>query len=97
MKRGKSRGAKASFWQSIRNNYKTDASGSVSTEKVVGRFKAVIEVEDREFKKAYFKNKHELIDKLVDNLKLLAKNRDIKDFDLNLDKLETMEGRAELK
>lgn len=97
LKRGKSRGAKASFWQSIRNNYKTDASGSVSTEKVVGRFKAVIEVEDREFKKSYLKKKHELIDRLVDNLKMLAKNRDIKDFDLNLDKLESMEGRAELK
>jgi len=30
-------------------------------------------------------------------LKLLAKNRKIDDFDLDLEKLETMEGRQEIK
>jgi len=38
-----------------------------------------------------------LIDELIKSLKLLAKNRKIDDFDLDLEKLETMEGRQEIK
>jgi hypothetical protein len=41
---------------------RTDASGQATTEKVVGRFKAVIEVEDKEKKAAYLKKKEGLID-----------------------------------
>jgi hypothetical protein len=97
LKRGQARGAKVSFWAKITNNVKTDASGSATDEKIVGRFKAVIEVEAKDEKKAYFARKHELIDELVANLRELAKNRDIKDFDLDLESLESMEGRMAMR
>lgn len=69
VKRGQTRGAKVSFWKRITNNYKTDASGQVDTQKSVGRFKAIIEVESKDEKKEYLETKAELIDKLVENLK----------------------------
>ncbi len=97
LKRGQARGAKVSFWSKITNTVKTDASGVATDEKVVGRFKAVIEVEAKDEKKAYFTRKHELIDELVVNLRELAKNRDIKDFDLDLESLESMEGRMAMR
>lgn len=53
----------------------------------------MIEVEGREEKKAYLERKAHLIDELIKSLKMLAKNRKIDDFDLDLEKLESMEGR----
>lgn len=97
LKRGQSRGASVSIWAKLTNQVRTDASGQATTEKVVGRFKAVIEVEDKEKKAAYLKKKADLIDELIENLKQLAKNRKINDFDLDLEKLETMEGRYQIK
>ena len=86
-----------SIWANLTNKVRTDASGQATTEKVVGRFKAVIEVEDKEKKAAYLKKKADLIDTLIESLKQLAKNRKINDFDLDLEKLETMEGRYQIK
>lgn len=57
----------------------------------------MIEVEGREDKKAYLVKKQGLIDRLVHDLKQLAKNRNIEDFDLDLETLETMEGRHDMK
>lgn len=65
LKRGQARGAKVSFWANLTNKVKTDASGSATDEKIVGRFKAVIEVEAKDEKKSYFTRKHELIEELV--------------------------------
>ena len=48
IKRGQNRGAKSSFWKALTNNVKQDASGEVSTEQIVGKFKAVIQVEARQ-------------------------------------------------
>ena len=50
IKRGQSRGAKAGLLASLFNEVKQDESGQVSTEEVMGKFKAVIEVEVREEK-----------------------------------------------
>jgi hypothetical protein len=97
MKRGQTRGAKVNFWKRITNAYKTDASGEISTEKVVGRFKAVIEVESKESKKQYMEDKMKMIDDLVTGLRDLAKNRDIKDFNLDIEKLASQEGRMDIK
>lgn len=97
LRRGQTRGATIGFWKKITGNYKTDESGQASDEKVVGRFKAVIEVEGREERKEYFKRKYEMIDQLIVGLKQLAKNRKIEDFNLDLEKLDTMEGRQELR
>lgn len=97
LKRGQSRGASVSIWAKLTNKVKTDDSGQASSEKIVGRFKAVIEVEDREKKAIYLEKKAQLIETLMSNLKQLAKNRNIEDFDLDLEKLESMEGRFEIK
>ena len=61
LKRGQTRGAKASFFKRIFNEYKTDGSGEISTEKLVGKFKAVIEVEQKEARKEYLETKDKLI------------------------------------
>jgi hypothetical protein len=97
LKRGQSRGASVSIWAKLTNKVKTDESGEATSEKVVGRFKAVIEVEDKIKKAIYIKRKAELIETLIDSLKELAQNRGIVDFDLDIDKLETMEGRYDMK
>jgi len=46
-----------SFWKRITNDYKTDASGQVNTEKIVGKFKAIIEVEAKDARKSYLTKK----------------------------------------
>lgn len=76
---------------------KHDASGEASSEKIVGRFKAVIEVEGKEDRIAYLERKNELLEELKASLKQLAINREIKDFNLDLEMLESMEGRFEMK
>jgi uncharacterized protein YicC (UPF0701 family) len=81
----------------LTNQAKTDASGQVSNEKFAGKFKAVIEVEGHEAKQEYLQRKQELLDELLNYLKQLAKHLKITDFDLDLTKLETMEGRMEMK
>jgi hypothetical protein len=63
----------------------------------MGKFKSVIEVEVKEEKEAYMKRKEELFHEMQDSLKSLAKSRDIHNFELDLDKLETIEGREELE
>lgn len=95
--RGQSRGAKASFWASLMNEVKEDESGQVSTMELMGKFKAVIEVEVKEEKEEYFLEKEELFRKLQQALKALAESRQITDFKLDLDKLETIEGREEIE
>ena len=42
------------------NEVKEDESGQVSTEQLMGKFKAVIEVEVKEDKEEYFKKKEKL-------------------------------------
>lgn len=51
--RGQSRGAKAGLFASIFNEVKEDESGQVDTTEVMGKFKAVIEVEVRKEKEEY--------------------------------------------
>lgn len=48
-------------------------------------------------KAAYEARKKELINELTENLKELAKNRHIEDFDLDLTLLDSIEGGMELK
>ena len=51
--RGQSRGAKAGLLASIFNEVKEDESGQVDTTELMGKFKAVIEVEVRKDKETY--------------------------------------------
>ena len=95
--KGQTRGAKASLWASLTGKVKTDDSGEVSTIQKMGRFKAVIEVEGREDKKAYLQKKAELIQAIKKNLRQLAENRGMKNFMLDLNLLETLEGRMAME
>jgi hypothetical protein len=95
--RGQSRGAKAGLWASLMNEVKEDESGQVSTIELMGKFKAVIEVEVKEEKEAYFQEKEQLFRKMQESLQALADSRGIKNFVLDLDKLETIEGREEIE
>lgn len=54
IKRGQTRGASAGVFASLFNEVKEDESGQVSTEELMGKFKAVIEVEVKEDKDTYF-------------------------------------------
>jgi len=63
----------------------------------MGKFKAVIEVEVKEEKAAYFKRKEELFRMMQASLTSLAESRGIKNFEVDLDKLETIEGREEIE
>ena len=63
----------------------------------MGKFKSVIEVEVKEEKEQYFAHKDELFDQMQDNLHKLAESRGIKNFHLDLDKLDTIEGREEIE
>ena len=82
---------------SLFNEVKQDESGQVSTEEVMGKFKAVIEVEVREEKEHYFQEKETLFRDMQVSLQKLAESRGIHNFELDLDKLETIEGREELE
>ena len=97
IKRGQSRGAKAGLLASLFNEVKEDESGQVSTEEIMGKFKAVIEVEVKEEKEQYFQEKEELFRAMQESLRKLAESRGINNFSLDLDKLETIEGREELE
>ena len=79
------------------NEVKEDESGQTSTEQLMGKFKAVIEVEVKEEKDEYFKKKERLFRAMQAALKSLAESRGINNFSLDLDKLETIEGREELE
>ena len=69
----------------------------MDTLQVVGRFKAVIEVEIKTEKHAYKHRKMQLVNELLKNLKELAHYRQIDDFNLDLELLDTVEGRVEIK
>lgn len=85
------------MWASLTGAVKQDAAGQTNTEEVMGKFKSVIEVEVKEEKAAYFANKDDLFEKMQDNLHKLAESRGIKNFELDLDKLDTIEGREEIE
>lgn len=51
---------------------KKDASGQDSTEKIVGYFKGIIEVESKEDKANYRVRKEELLELLIDKLARLS-------------------------
>ena len=63
----------------------------------MGKFKAVIEVEIKEEKEEYFQEKETLFRDMQESLQKLAESRGINNFELDLDKLETIEGREELE
>ena len=64
---------------------KEDESGQVDTTEVMGKFKAVIEVEVRKDKEQYLADKISLFDDMEKALASLARSRGIVNFKLDLD------------
>ena len=63
----------------------------------MGKFKAVIEVEVKEEKKLYQEKKKKLFGELLGSLQKLSDFKELGKLVLDLDKLETLEGREELE
>ena len=63
----------------------------------MGKFKAVIEVEVRKEKDEYMVEKAKLFDDMNKALASLAESRGLKNFQLDLDELETIEGREKME
>jgi hypothetical protein len=95
LKKGQTRGGKKSLFSL--GDGKQDASGQVDTTKVTGRFKAIINIQLKNEKATYAEKKLRLFNEMVGYLAELAKYREITDFDLDLSRLETFEGRQELR
>ena len=96
LKRGQSRGASKGFWP-FGGAKKQDASGETSTEQVVGIFKGTVTVQSEEDKKQYDEKKAELVHNLKIKLSNLSMSKTGKPLVLNLEKMDTMEGRQKFE
>lgn len=84
----------------LTNKVKQDASGAVTTEQKMGKFKAVIEVEIDEERKVYEANKQRLFKELKQSLKALwnYKFPDSKEtLSFKEEQLSSMEARIALE
>lgn len=73
--RGQTRGAKKSLFESLKGNFKTDASGEVDTTEVMGRFKGIITIGIKDEIEPFKAKKHALVKQMISNLRDLAKFR----------------------
>ena len=96
LKRGQSRGASKS-WFSFGSSQKTDASGQASTEQVVGKFKGVVTVQTGDDRKQYLEFKEKLLLSLKQMLNKISQKKLKKPFALNMEQLDTMEGRKKIE
>lgn len=87
LKKGQSRGLSKGFFSSLLRTAKKDASGQDSTEKVVGYFKGIIEVESREDKYKYTQRKQQLLEDLVRKLKQISMAKLGKEITVDLEAL----------
>jgi hypothetical protein len=94
IKKGQSRGASKGLLGGLFGGApKTDDSGSVSTEQVMGKFKGVITVESDMEKEAYANEKADKIHGLKTKLNQLSLKRVNKPFEINLEEMDSFEGR----
>lgn len=94
--RGQSRGAKQKWWP-FGAAAKQDDSGEVTNEQVVGKFKGIVTVQSEEDQKKYMQEKLQLVESLKEKLDELSKKRTGNELILDLNKLETSEGRAKFE
>ena len=76
---------------------KKDASGQDSTEKVVGYFKGIVEVESREDRYEYNQTKARLVQTLIKKVGQLSKKKTGKEFLIDVDLIEDPQERKKLK
>ena len=95
IKKGQSRGASSGF--SLFGSKKTDESGQVSTEQLMGKFKGIITVQTTEEKQEYLDKKHETIKQLTDNLNSLSQKKMGVPLELDMTMMDSAEGRSKFK
>jgi len=93
IKKGQARGASAGF-SLFGSGPKTDESGSVSTEQVMGKFKGIVTVQSLKEKDDYAKTKSDKIETLKNNLSAISLKQTGKPFELDLEMMDSAEGRA---
>lgn len=91
IKKGQSRGA-SKGWLPFGSS-KQDESGSISTEQIVGRFKGIVTVQSKQDREDYLQRKMELLHDLKLKLNALSLKKTGKPLELNLEKMDTYEGR----
>jgi hypothetical protein len=95
LKRGQSRGASKGWWSF--GAQKTDASGQLSTEQVVGKFKGIVTVQQAKDRENYAKRKIDLLTTLKKKLDALSFDRRQKPFNFKMEMLDTVEGRRKIE
>ena len=93
IKKGQSRGLSGGFLSNLFKTFKKDDSGQASSEKVVGSFKGIIEVESKERKEWYQKQKNNLLDQLEDLIKKIAANSNRNELEINISEIDSTEDR----
>jgi len=95
LKRGQTRGASKSWFSLGKSN--EDESGETSTEQEVGKFKCLIDIESEREKIEYAEEKDSKLHDLRVKLNSLSLKKRGKPLELNLDKLDSAEGRAKFR
>jgi len=95
IKKGQVRGLSKSFWPFSSN--KTDASGEVTTEQLMGIFKGIITVETDDERTHYETQKKALIRRIKLKLNSISQERHGKPFNFEIQDLDTHEGRMSFR
>jgi C2 domain len=95
LKRGQTRGASKSFFSF--GSKKEDASGAVSTEQIVGKFKCLIDIDSKKDKEEHKEIKDEKLHNLKVKLNSLSLKKKGKPMDFNLEKLDSAEGKMKFR
>ena len=101
IKKGQSRGlgndAFGGFFSNLFKTFKKDSSGEDSSEKIVGYFKGIVQVESKKDRAKYDKEKKKLIDELIklckDHVRLHPDNISNTELEFELDNLAIAEER----
>lgn len=99
IKKGQSRGLDSSgvagFFSNLFKTFKKDESGVASSEKVVGYFKGIIEVESKSDRENYQRTKKKLLDELIKHIKDYTRKEspDGREMNVDIDSLADTEER----
>ncbi len=95
LKKGQSRGASKGWWPF--GGGKEDDSGAVTTEQIVGKFKCLIDIECEREKKEFQEEKADKLHNLKTKLNSISLKKLGRPAELNLDKLDSAEGRMKFR
>lgn len=97
LKKGQSRGVSKGFFSSLFKKTKKDESGQDSTEKIVGYFKGIVEVESRQDRYDYNEKKAKLVETLIKKINEVSKKKTGQELTIDVDLIEDPQERVKLK